>query len=180
MTSLEYKAQAFATHHHGAIGQVRKYTGEPYINHPAAVVALLRTVPHTEEMLAAAWLHDTVEDTAATIEEVRIEFGDEVAELVGWLTDVSTKEDGNRAARKAIDREHTAAAPPAAKTIKLADLIDNSRSILTLDPDFARVYLREKERLLAFLTEGDPTLHAIATHIVIQAQEQRLQEALRG
>lgn len=180
MTSLENKAREFATRHHGAIGQVRKYTGEPYINHPAAVVALLRTVPHTEEMLAAAWLHDTVEDTDATIDEVRAEFGPEVAELVGWLTDVSTKEDGNRDVRKTIDREHTAAAPAAAKTIKLADLIDNSHSILQRDPNFARVYLREKERLLSVLTDGDPTLHAIATKIVVQAQEARLQEALRG
>ena len=65
--TLEAAARVFATTHHAAIGQVRKYTGEPYINHPASVVELVRSVPHTEVMLAAAWLHDTVEDTMATL-----------------------------------------------------------------------------------------------------------------
>jgi len=66
MTDLELKAKAFATKCHEDIKQVRKYTGEPYINHPAAVVEIVRSVPHTEAMLCAAWLHDTVEDTNAT------------------------------------------------------------------------------------------------------------------
>lgn len=165
MTPLEQKALQFATHHHGAIGQVRKYSGEPYINHPIAVAALVKSVPHTKEMVAAAYLHDTVEDTAATLDEIREEFGDEVASLVGWLTDVSKPEDGNRAKRKAIDAEHTAAAPAAAKTVKLADLIDNSRSILARDPDFAKVYLEEKRKLLKVLREGDSTLWEMADKI---------------
>ena len=105
------RARIFATAAHAAVGQVRKYTNEPYIVHPAEVVSIVRSVPHTPEMLAAAWLHDTVEDTDVTMEVVRAEFGDAVAELVGWLTDVSRPEDGNRAVRKARDREHTAAAP---------------------------------------------------------------------
>jgi (p)ppGpp synthase/HD superfamily hydrolase len=178
MTSLEHKAREFATRHHAAAGQVRKYTGEPYINHPAAVVELVRGVPHTEAMLAAAWLHDTVEDTTATLDEVRAEFGDEVTELVGWLTDVSRPEDGNRVARKAIDREHTAQASPEAKTIKLADLIDNSRSILERDPGFARVYLAEKKLLLEVLKEGNAILWAVAADIVRDADSGRRLENL--
>jgi (p)ppGpp synthase/HD superfamily hydrolase len=178
--NLEKRAAEFAAKWHGSIGQVRKYTGEPYIHHPAEVAALVASVPHDEIMLAAAWLHDVVEDTPCTLAEVQNEFGTEVAELVGWLTDASKPEDGNRAVRKAMDREHTADAPSKAKTVKLADLIDNSRSILALDPDFAKVYIREKERLLEVLKEGDPTLHAMATQIVVQAQEARVQEALRG
>lgn len=146
--------------------QTRKYTGEPYITHPAAVVALVQSVPHTPEMIAAAWLHDTVEDTDTTLDDVRAEFGDAVADLVEMLTDVSRPEDGNRAARKALDREHIAKASPDAKTVKLADLIDNSRSIMAHDPQFARVYLAEKRLLLDVLTEGDPTLYAMARRIV--------------
>lgn len=178
--SLEQKAAQYAAHCHGKVGQKRKYTGEPYINHPAAVAELVRSVPHDEAMLCAAWLHDVVEDTPCTIEDVEAEFGQEVAALVGWLTDVSKPADGNRETRKTMDREHTAQSPARAKTVKLADLIDNSRSILEFDPDFARVYIHEKERLLAVLTDGDPTLHAMATKIVVQAQEKLLQEALRG
>lgn len=151
--ALEYAARA-----HESVGQRRKYTGEPYIVHPIAVAEIVRSVPHSPEMVAAAYLHDVVEDTPVTIEEVEAEFGSEVAELVGWLTDVSKPEDGNRRTRKAIDLEHSAKAPPEAKTIKLADLIDNTRTIKPHDPGFWRVYRREKQALLGVLREGDPTL----------------------
>jgi (p)ppGpp synthase/HD superfamily hydrolase len=113
-------------------------------------------------MIAAAWLHDTVEDTGVTSELIRAEFGDEVATLVGWLTDVSRPDHGNRAARKAVDRAHTAAAPAQAQTIKLADLIANTRSIMEHDEAFARVYLAEKRALLEVMTKGDAALMARA------------------
>lgn len=163
--TLEEKARAFATAAHESINHRRKYTNEPYINHPAAVADLVRSVPHTEEMLAAAWLHDTVEDTPLTMADLEREFGTEVASLVEQLTDVSRPEDGNRRTRKEIDLAHTAKASPAAKTIKLADLIDNARSILARDPSFAVVYLAEKRRLLEVLREGDPTLMQWAARI---------------
>jgi len=156
------KARVFATAAHAAVGQKRKYTGEDYIVHPAEVVDLVMSVPHTEEMLAAAWLHDVVEDTGVTLAQVRAEFGAEVAELVAWLTDVSKPEDGNRAVRKAIDARHSAAAPAEAQTVKLADLISNSKSILVHDPNFAQVYLQEKSLLLTLMDKGDPTLRAMA------------------
>ena len=165
--SLEEKAKLLATEWHSSINQVRKYTGEPYINHPAAVVEIVRAVPHTEEMLAAAWLHDTVEDTAATLDEIHDLCGHKVAVLVEMLTDVSKPEDGNRAKRKAIDREHTALASPAAMTIKLADLIDNSSSILSRDPKFAEVYIKEKGLLLKVLMRGDLVLWNRANDIVL-------------
>ena len=161
MNTAEH-ARIFATAAHAAVGQLRKYTHEPYIVHPAEVVSMVRSVPHTEAMLAAAWLHDVVEDTGVTIETVRAEFGSEVADLVAWLTDVSRPEDGNRAHRKARDREHTAAAPAEAQTVKLADLISNTRSIMAHDPKFAVTYLEEKRALLAVMTRGDATLMAIA------------------
>lgn len=159
---LEQRARAFAVRCHANIGQKRKYTDEPYIKHPAAVAELVRNVPHTEAMICAAWLHDVVEDTAVTLEEIRHEFGPDIAALVEMLTDVASLSDGNRAARKAIDREHTSRASPQAKTIKLADLIDNTSSIVAHDPSFARVYLKEKALLLDVLREGDPTLWGMA------------------
>lgn len=158
----ERRARNFAALCHAEVGQVRKYTNEPYINHPAEVVSIIKTVTHTLAMVQAAWLHDTVEDTNITLDDVRVEFGDEVAEMVEMLTDVSRPEDGNRAARKAIDCEHTAKASPAAKTIKLADLISNTSSIVARDPEFARIYLMEKRRLLEVLKDGDPVLWARA------------------
>jgi guanosine-3',5'-bis(diphosphate) 3'-pyrophosphohydrolase len=161
MTMVE-RARVFATAAHAAVGQVRKYTFEPYIVHPAEVASIVRSVPHTDEMVAAAWLHDTVEDTDVTIEDVRAEFGEKVAELVGWLTDVSRPEDGNRAVRKAMDRAHSAAAPAEAQTVKLADLIANTRSIMKHDVAFAKTYLEEKRLMLEVMDKGDATLLAIA------------------
>lgn len=159
---MEHRAKEFATLYHASIDQRRKYTDEPYINHPAAVAEIVRGVPHTEAMICAAWLHDVVEDTPCDLDEVERVFGFEVAELVEMLTDVSKPSDGNRADRKTIDREHTAKANRAAKTIKLADLIDNSRSIVEHDPDFAKVYLKEKAMLIEVLQEGNATLMAMA------------------
>lgn len=161
MTIVE-KARVFATAAHAAVAQLRKYTNEPYIVHPAEVVSIVSTVAHTDEMLAAAWLHDVVEDTGVTIEVIREEFGETVAELVGWLTDVSRPEQGNRATRKAIDRAHTAMAPAPAQTVKLADLISNTKSIMAHDEKFAKTYLEEKRLLLEVMTKGDPMLMTIA------------------
>ncbi len=160
--SLIERAKAFATAAHATVKQVRKYTGEPYINHPAAVVKIVESVPHTPEMVAAAWLHDVVEDTGVTLETIKAEFGPTVSDLVFWLTDQSKPGDGNRALRKGIDRNHSASAPPDAQTVKLADLIDNTLTIEALDPDFARVYQHEKRRLLDVMTAGEPSLMARA------------------
>lgn len=169
---LVERAHLFAKAAHEAVQQLRKYTGEPYIVHPIEVAGIVRSVPHSDAMIAAALLHDTVEDTEVTIADIEREFGAEVAVMVGWLTDVSRPEDGNRAVRKAIDRLHTAEAPAEVKTIKLADLISNSKSILAHDPVFARVYLREKAALLEVLREGDGLLWNQANQL--------LQEGLRA
>ncbi|CCV12978.1 HD domain-containing protein [Mesorhizobium sp. STM 4661] len=153
--SIVSQASYFTAGAHAAVGQKRKYCGEDYIHHPARVVALVRSVTHNQtNMCAAAWLHDTVEDTKVTLEQIAFHFGEEVAALVEQLTDPSVPSDGNRAARRAIDREHTARASPDAKTIKLADLIDNASSITQADASFAKVYMTEKKALLEVLTEG--------------------------
>jgi (p)ppGpp synthase/HD superfamily hydrolase len=161
------KAQVYAQAAHAAVGQRRKYSGEPYIVHPAEVAKIVAGVPGaTPDMVAAAWLHDVVEDTGCTYTDIHMAFGADIAALVGWLTDVSQPQDGNRAHRKAMDRDHTAEAPAEAQTIKLADLISNSRSIVAHDPAFARTYLAEKRLLLAVMTRGDAGLHAEASEYV--------------
>ena len=172
-------ALVFATAAHGAIGQRRKYTNEPYINHPIAVADIVRTVSDDPEMLAAAYLHDVVEDTPTTIEQVRHNFGDRVADLVADLTDISRPADGNRETRRAIDRAHSAAASADAQTIKVADLIDNSRSIAVHDKAFARVYMREKRLLLDALTMADARLLTIAETLVRDYEQSLLDRALR-
>ena len=163
-------AYRFAKEAHG--DQKRKYTGDPYITHPVRVAQLVAAVTDDVEMICAALLHDVVEDTEVTIGDIdSAGFGVSIAILVNDLTDISKPSDGNRATRKHIDRMHTAQASRRAKTVKLADLIDNSCSIVVYDPDFARVYMHEKEALLEHLKEGDPTLYALAYQIVMEYKD---------
>jgi len=171
MPDLATRAQQFAIACHQRIDQRRKYTGQPYEVHLKQVAALVRTVSDDAEMIAAAWLHDTVEDTPTTLEDIERGFGRGVAALVGELTDVSNPGDGNRAVRKAIDRAHLARASARAKTVKLADLIDNCRDVCKHDERFARVFVLEMVDLLQVLGEGDVRLHAQAVKVAGKSAE---------
>ena len=156
--ALAERAREFAIAAHRGVGQLRKYTGQPYEEHLRRVAAILQGFTDDPEMIAAAWLHDVVEDTPATIEDVEREFGPGVRELVDALTDVSRPTDGNRAARKALDREHLASAPARAQTVKLADLIDNCDDICRHNKGFGRIFLAEMGQVLEVLTRADPKL----------------------
>lgn len=163
-TDLITRAQAFAENAHGL--QKRKYTDELYIVHPRRVAATVQYYDGSEAMVAAALLHDVVEDTPTTFDQLQEEFGSEVANLVWWLTDVSLHNPGNRATRKARDRDHLAAAPTEAQTIKIADMIDNTPSIVEFAPGFAPLYMQEKEQLLEVLTRAHPQLLRKANKMV--------------
>jgi len=159
--SMVDEAIIFAAKTHA--GQRRKYTNEPYVAHCIEVMTIVNSVPHTDEMLAAAVLHDTVEDTDATHDDICANFGFSVGKLVFDLTDIFTSpEMGNRAKRKSMECQRLGLTQPDAQTIKLADLISNTRTIVQYDPGFATLYLAEKRALLDVLTKGDRTLHRIA------------------
>mgnify|MGYP001765426227 FL=1 len=162
MSDLVARARAFAVDEHRRIDHRRKYNGQPYEVHLAEVADLVAAVTDDPETIAAAWLHDIVEDTPVTLNDVADAFGPAIAALVGELTDVSRPGDGNRAVRKAIDRSHLAAASSRAKTVKLADLVDNAGDICRFDARFGRVYLAEMAALLEVLGDGHPTLLANA------------------
>lgn len=153
-------------------GQRRKYTNEPYLQHPLRVAGIVATRFDNEDMLAAAVLHDTLEDTNYTESKLFEDFGPVIGSLVVELTDVSSMSDGNREQRKAKDREFLATVSPAAQSIKLADLIDNTESIVEQDPGFAKVYMAEKKELLLVLTMGDPWLYGVAASQIERYYEQ--------
>jgi len=163
-TNIIQEAEWFANNAHR--GQFRKYTNEPYINHPMAVAEIIKSLGYSEEIVSAALLHDVVEDCNVPLEEIKSRFGERVADLVEMVTDVSKHEHGNRAIRKEIDKNHIARADHYGKTIKLADLIHNTMSITKHDKSFAKIYLQEKERLLEVLGEGNKTLFTIASLLV--------------
>ncbi len=168
MKDIIARARQFATEAHQRIDQRRKYTNQPYQEHLKSVAALVAEVADDPEMIAAAWLHDTVEDTPATFGDLERTFGPAIRDLVAQLTDVSKPSDGNRTVRKAIDRRHAGQASARAKTVKLADLVDNCRDICRHDASFARVYLAEAAALLDVLDAGDARLYRRAQTAVAE------------
>ncbi len=177
--SLVERARDYATDAHRRIDHRRKYSQQPYEVHLKSVAGLVANVSDDTEMIAAAWLHDIVEDTEVTLEQVGDIFGPGVSQLVYELTDVSRPGDGNRAARKAIDRNHLARASPRAQTVKLADLCDNAVDITRGDAKFARVFLAEMRELLGVLVAGDTRLRAQAERILERCERQLARASAR-
>jgi (p)ppGpp synthase/HD superfamily hydrolase len=153
---LVRKAHAFAEKAHA--GVFRKWSGEPYIRHPERVAARLAAMGFPAEVVAAAYLHDVVEDTPVSGPEIAAEFGPEVAALVLEVTKPIVP--GNRAARKAAFREHLAKASYFGASIKLSDELDNSSNVEELAPEFAAMYLPEMREELKVLSHGHPELVA--------------------
>ena len=128
-------------------GQVRKYTGESYIFHPLEVAEIVSEYTDDEDVIIAAIHHDLLEDTKVLVLDIYERFGGRVTEFVEELTDFYTSEifpNQNRAWRKAQEAARIATISNESKLIKMADLFSNTKSIVEHDPNFARVYLREK------------------------------------
>ena len=121
--------------------QRRKFEDAPYMVHPIRVARIVQEYTDDPDVIAAAMMHDVLEDTDVTAEEMRRVFGDTITDLVLDVTDVSRPSDGVRQVRKDKDREHLAKSSPGGATIKLADLIDNAIGIAANDKGFAPVYL---------------------------------------
>jgi guanosine-3',5'-bis(diphosphate) 3'-pyrophosphohydrolase len=155
--SISYEAMIFARQVHK--DQKRKYTGNPYSDHLAEVAGIVSTVLNDEKAIAVAWLHDCVEDQGVSLDFIDEVFGFDVAVGVSGLSDM---EQGNRAERKAASRARLSACSGWIQTIKCADLISNTSSIVMHDPKFAVVYLEEKRLLLEVLTKADPRLLSMA------------------
>jgi (p)ppGpp synthase/HD superfamily hydrolase len=162
----EVKAYYFASAAHGAIDQRRKYTNEPYIEHPLQVWKLVRSLDGTEYQCAAALLHDVVEDTRIELSTIEKLFGQKTAKMVEELTKVSKPEDGNRLLRHSMDLAKLSSISPEAQTVKLADIFCNSATIRNADHEFARIYLNEKLDEVSVLTCGLPELREEALKMI--------------
>jgi guanosine-3',5'-bis(diphosphate) 3'-pyrophosphohydrolase len=120
---LVCEAAEFAARRH--TGQARKGRGnEPYVNHLAEVANLLAAATEGKdaELVAAGWLHDTIEDTETTREELLQDFGRRVADLVAEVTDDMSLSKDQRRQRQIVEAPHKS---PGAKLIKIADKISN-------------------------------------------------------
>ena len=125
-------AIAFAADKH-RMQRRKDVDASPYINHPIALARVLAIEAGVEDevVLCAALLHDTVEDTETTLEELHERFGERVAAIVAEVTDDKTLA---KERRKGLQVEHSASLSRAAKLVKLADKICNLRDVATSPP----------------------------------------------
>jgi guanosine-3',5'-bis(diphosphate) 3'-pyrophosphohydrolase len=150
--TLLLKATAFSADRHRR--QRRKdIEASPYINHPLDVATLLASIGGVEDVatLVGAILHDTIEDTATTGDELEVSFGRTVRLLVEEVTDDKSLE---KAERKRLQIEHAPSLSSAAKLIKLGDKISNVQEVITSPPaDWSvqrrREYLEWAEQVVA-------------------------------
>ena len=129
-TSLLDMAIEFAVRAHA--GTERRGKGFPYIVHPMEAMAIVATMTPDQEVLAAAALHDVVEDTDVTVEEIRAAFGDRVASLVACESDIvlaELSEEASWPVRKQAAIDRLAAASHDAKVVALGDKLSNMRAI---------------------------------------------------
>jgi GTP diphosphokinase / guanosine-3',5'-bis(diphosphate) 3'-diphosphatase len=161
--ALIFRALAFAAHKHR--DQRRKDAeASPYINHPIALAEVLAGEGGVDdaEVLAAALLHDTIEDTATTPEELRAAFGERIAGMVAEVTDDKSLP---KAERKRLQVEHAAGVSAGAKLVKLADKICNLRDVADRPPakwDLARrqEYFEWAKQVIDRLRGAHPGLEA--------------------
>ena len=110
----------------------RRGKGFPYIVHPMEAMSIVATMTNDQELLAAAALHDTVEDTDVTVDDIRREFGDRIASLVADESDIEIPEMDETSSwhmRKQASIDHLAAASRDAKMVALGDKLSNMRAI---------------------------------------------------
>jgi (p)ppGpp synthase/HD superfamily hydrolase len=165
--TLLNRAIELATLAHGKINQVRNGSGKPYIEHPIRVANTIVSIVDnrvTENTIAAAYLHDVLEDTPTTEEEILAATNDHVLQLVKELTNPSKNfvfkqeykklpKGSVRAMKKQMDRDHIKTVSWEAKLIKLADRIDNVNDMEGMDKDFCLLYADESMALLEVLSE---------------------------
>jgi (p)ppGpp synthase/HD superfamily hydrolase len=159
--------EQFASTAHGM--QRRKFADEPYINHPLRVMQICKRFTDDVTVLAAALLHDVLEDTSTSQQEM-LSFLETVLspfeskatlEMVIDLTDIYTSKNypqWNRRIRKNHEVNRLSRIRPTSQTIKYADIIDNSKDILRAEEDFARKYLHECRQILKNLKKGNRSL----------------------
>lgn len=159
-------------------GQFREFSGDPYITHPIAVARLVASVIPTVTAVAAALLHDVLEDTKRPRAEVEAEmrqmFGDIIVDIVIQLSHVATLNDGDRATRFAINMAHTLKGGRTVQTIRTADIIHNAPTMAQGKPRFAfATYLPEKLILLQNMEKAHPVLLSRAYTLVTELLSRR-------
>lgn len=161
---------------HEATGQLRKYSGEPYFNHPKAIALRMLADGYGAQIVAAALLHDVVEDTDITEAFLRRHFDPlgytEVVDIVMQVTKPSEDMTEPRAIRKHRDHLHYASGDWRGQTLKCYDLNHNGQTLLADDPKFASVWFNEATQLLGMLDKAHQRIKDHVTAMVDAVLEQ--------
>lgn len=159
MEPVVKKAFEFAAKAHA--GVTRRWSGEPYVEHPARVAASLAALGFDPDVVAAGYLHDVIEDCPVSAEELAAEFGPRIAALVVEVSNPKKVPGMSKADRLAAVVNHLAASSYGGASIKLADMLDNSSNVAEHDPAFAKWYLPQIAAKVAVLGHGHPELLAM-------------------
>ena len=144
---LVERAYETAAFHHR---DQRRRSGDPYITHPLAVATILADLGMTSSTLAAAMLHDTVEDTSYSLAQLRVDFGDEVARLVDGVTKLDQVKYGQATAAETVRKMVVAMARDIrVLVIKLADRLHNMRTLRWMPPEKQESKARETLEIYA-------------------------------
>lgn len=155
------KAKEFATSKHE--GQFRKFGKVAYITHPANVAEIVDKFGGSPEMVAAAWLHDVVEESNVSLDEIKKLFGENVASLVKELTN-PTDLDKSKKGQYLLDKMNTMSSD--ALTIKLADRLSNVSDFATAKPSFVQKYAPETKFIIDGLEEHERPLTPQQTKLI--------------
>lgn len=153
-TALVDKAIIYATQAHR--GTERRGKGFPYIVHPLEAMAIVATITNNPDLLAAAALHDTMEDTDVTLDDLRKEFGEHVASLVADETDVKHLPDGTKLTwkeRKLRDMNNLRDSSWEVKVVAIGDKLSNMRAI-------ARDFRQKGDEVWNMFHVKDKAVHA--------------------
>lgn len=158
-------------------GQFRKGTATPYFQHVAAVALILDRLDFEEDVVVAGLLHDTVEDTAATLDEIRMRFGDDVVGIVRLCSEIKTDNQGQPRPWRVRKREHLEALVDAPTSVRAVILADKLHNLLSIECDLRdgspvwSIFNAGRAEVLAYYQaaidrcgQGDERLERLAAH----------------
>ena len=167
----------------------KRYSGEPYISHPAWIAKVVAQLSIGQEAVIAALLHDCVEDTKVTIEDIANEFGDEVALLVSGLTEVKTKTSGIKINQTSIEEFRkfffSSVNDVRVLIIRLVDKLHNSLTIEYLPKERQILYAKNIMQIYGPLAEYvglhyfKKRLEDIAFQILYPEEAERIQKLFK-
>lgn len=170
-------AALFTARKYALAGHFRRHTGESFIHHPRELASLLSKLPHNREMLATAWIIQSVKDEYATTDEVALFFGDKVSSLVTTVSSFNLPENLSNDALNTVDLLAVCQASDIEQTIALADLFVTGNTLYDYAPHEAYEFATWLAQHLAFFSLANSMLMDKVTCWVAMIEATQLEQA---